>query len=303
MLVREMLSLIPVFDAILTEGSISRAAERLGVTQSAVSQSLARLRKMAGDELFETTGRGVRPTPRALVMAKHLQAALAEVNEAIALREIDIATLERTFVIDIGAGFDSLILPVLYPVLAKEAPGVKLLISNTRGADLINELKFGQTELAYDFQAGLAEGIRSDPLGSGPAAVIARKKHPALKSGVTKELYLELPHAALVWNRSSAASGVALELERLGLETRVQVSVPTLMALGAVVAASDLIATTSEQIGQELAVRYDLDIHPMPIALPKLTLYQLWHARYDSDAGHRWLRERIRSLHREYKSV
>ena len=91
--VREMLALIPVFDAILTEGSISRAAERLGVTQSAVSQSLARLRKLAGDELFETTGRGVRPTPRALDMAKHLQTALAQVNEALVPKEIEIATL------------------------------------------------------------------------------------------------------------------------------------------------------------------------------------------------------------------
>lgn len=300
--VREMLALIPVFDAILTEGSISRAAERLGVTQSAVSQSLARLRKLTGDELFETTGRGVRPTPRALVMAKHLQTALAEVNEAMASKEIEIATLNRTFVVDIGAGFDSLILPVLYPVLAKEAPGVKLLISNTRGADLINELKFGQTELAYDFQAGNAEGIRSELVGSGPAAVIARKDHPSLKSGISKELYLALPHAALVWNRSSTASGVALELERLGLEPRVQVSVPTLITMGAVVAASDLIATTSVQIGGELALRYDLRVHRMPIPLPHLTLYQLWHARYDSDAGHQWLRERIRTLHQQYKS-
>ncbi len=100
---REMLTLIPVFDAVLTEGSISRAAMRLGVTQSAVSQSLARLRKLAGDELFEATGRGVRPTPRALVMARHLQAALAEVNEAFSPKEIELTTLNRTFVLDIGA--------------------------------------------------------------------------------------------------------------------------------------------------------------------------------------------------------
>ena len=123
MLNREMLTLIPVFDAILSEGSLSRAADRLGVTQSAVSQALARLRKLANDELFENTGRGVRPTPRAQEMARHVYAALAQVNEAFTPRDIDLAKLERTFILDVGGGFDALVLPPLLPVVQREAPG------------------------------------------------------------------------------------------------------------------------------------------------------------------------------------
>ncbi|NJO34093.1 MAG: LysR family transcriptional regulator [Rhodospirillales bacterium] len=160
--VREMLTLIPVFDAILSEGSISRAADRLGVTQSAVSQSLARLRRLANDDLFETTGRGVRPTPRALEMAAYVRSALAQVNAAIAPKEIDVANLERTFVLDIGAGFDALVIPVLLAELSHKAPGVRLLVSNTRGADLLNELKYGETELAFDFRP-------TTPRVSGPS--------------------------------------------------------------------------------------------------------------------------------------
>ena len=90
---RELLTLIPVFDAIISEGNLSRAAERLGVTQSAVSQALARLRKLTNDPLFESHGRGVRPTPRALEIAGHARAALTHANAAFTPKTLDIASL------------------------------------------------------------------------------------------------------------------------------------------------------------------------------------------------------------------
>lgn len=293
---RELLALLPVFDAVFSEGNLSRAADRLGVTQSAVSQSLARLRNILNDDLFESTGRGMRPTPRALVIVRHVRAALAEVDAVVEPKETDIAKLERTFVLDIGAGFDVIVLPVLYPELARQAPHVRLLISNTRGTDLTQELKFGETELAFDFMANPAEGIKSELVASVPTAVIARDGHPALRRGLSKEAYFNLGHAALIWNRSAAASGVALELARRGFETNVVVSVPTLMALGAVVATSDLIATTSITAARELANHYDLRIYPIPFPFPPATLYQIWHVRYEEDAGHVWLRETIKTL-------
>ena len=293
---REMLTLLPVFDAILSESSLSRAADRLGVTQSAVSQALARLRALTGDELFERTGRGVRPTPRALEMAAHVHAALIQVNAAFAPQEVDIGKLERTFVLDIGAGFDALVLPSLLGELSRKAPQVRLLVSNARGAELLNELKYGDTELAFDFQANDADGIRSELIGRGAAVVLARPDHPALKKGLTKDLYCQLGHVALVWARSAAGSAVAAELERLGLEIRVTISVPTVMAVGAVVASSDRIATTSDFAGRALAQRYGLKVYPIPFRFPLLGLYQLWHARFDDDAPHRWLRSTIKKL-------
>jgi DNA-binding transcriptional LysR family regulator len=296
MLNREMLTLIPVFDAILSEGSLSRAADRLGVTQSAVSQALARLRRLANDELFENTGRGVRPTPRALEMAQHVYAALAQVNEAFTPKHLDLAKLERTFILDVGGGFDALVLPPLLPVVQREAPGLRFLVSNTRGGDLTKELKYGETELAFDFQACDADGIRCDLLGRAEAVVLARPDHPALKKGVTEDLYFALPHVSLVWARSMAVSGVALELERMGRSPVIAVSVPTLMGLGAVAASSHLIATASAYVGKVLARHYGLVSHPMPFPFPQLALYQMWHERYDDDSAHKWLRETIRRL-------
>ena len=194
---REMLPLIPVFDAIFTEGNITRAAERLGVTQSAVSQSLARLRKLTHDDLFEPTGRGMRPTPRALAMARHLQKALAEVDAAVSPKEIDVATLQRTFVLDIAAGFDALVLPPLYAELVARAPRVQLLVSNTRGADLHTELKFGETELAFDFQASDVEHALGTA-GDGPGCGCGAQRPPRFYRHGSRRL------ATLSWTTSPA---------------------------------------------------------------------------------------------------
>jgi DNA-binding transcriptional LysR family regulator len=293
---RELLTLIPVFDAIISEGNLSRAAERLGVTQSAVSQALARLRKLTNDPLFESHGRGVRPTPRALEIAGHARAALTHANAAFTPRTLDIASLKRTFIIDIGGGFDALILPKLYKVLAKSAPGVRCLVSNTRGGDLLSELKYGETELAFDFQPTDAEGISSERFGENTPVVVARPGHPALKQGLTKSLYLQLPHVALAWTRSTVSSGVALELGRMGLETKIAMSVPTVTAVGALVASSDLIATMSRYAARALSGLHRLEQHPLPFRMPPLAFYLLWHERFDDDAGHRWLRSMISEL-------
>lgn len=293
---RELLTLLPVFDAILAEGNLSRAADRLGVTQSAVSQALARLRRLTNDELFESTGHGVRPTPRALDMADHVRAALDHAGMAMAAKQFDLSTLERTFVLDIGAGFDALVLPSLLAELSRSAPGVRLLVSSARGGDILSELKYGQTEIAFDFQPSHGEGVRCELLGSDVAVVLARPGHPRLQHGLTRELYLQLGHVALVWARSDTASGVALELKRLGLEPQVAVSVPTLMSLGAVAASTDLIATTSGVAGRMLAEHYRLRVHAIPFSFRPLQLYLLWHARLDGDAPHRWLRNTIKAL-------
>jgi DNA-binding transcriptional LysR family regulator len=296
MIDREILTLIPVFDAILSEGSLSRAAERLGVTQPAVSHALGRLRKLTNDVLFENTGHGMRPTRRALEMADHVRAALIHANAAFARKKFEVAALMRTFVLDIGAGFDALIVPPLFEELSRVAPNVRLLVSNARGGDLLNELKHGETEIAFDFVANDSDGIRCEVLSQGEAVAFARADHPALADGLTEDLYFELSHVALVWARSSNQSAVTAELERSGRSRRIAVAVPTVMAVGAVAASSNLIGTTSAFVAQLLAKRFDLRTHRMPFLLPPIPIYQLWHARFDHDAEHGWLRSLIRDV-------
>jgi DNA-binding transcriptional LysR family regulator len=117
-----------------------------------------------------------------------------------------------------------------------------------------------------------------------------------LRKGLTKQLYNDLSHVALAWSRTPVVSGVAVEHARLGMAPRIAVLVPTLMTVGAVVASTQLIATVSATVGKFLSQHYALDTFPIPLRFGHLCLYQLWHERFDSDAGHRWLRETTKSL-------
>ncbi len=290
MTTKELLGLLPVFDAIFVEGNLSRAAERLGVSQSAVSQSLARLRHITSDELFQSTGRGMRPTPRALLMVRHVRASLAEAAMAAMPRDVDLAKLERTFTIDIGAGFDALLVPGLYSQVTRQAPLVKLDIVNTRAGDPANALRAGEIELALDFAPSTAPGIRSKSVLPSPMVVITRQAHPELASALTEAQYFSLKHVTVNWARSIAPNGIALELMRMGREVRSALSVPTLFALGAVVASTDLVATVSRAAANQLAQRFSIAVHDLPFSMPPAQLYQLWHSRFDDDPGHQWLR-------------
>jgi DNA-binding transcriptional LysR family regulator len=127
---REILTLAPVFEAVLSERNLSRAATRLGVSQSAVSQALSRLRKLTGDALFGARGAACGRHPVPLRWPTSIHAALNHVSTAFAPKAVDIGTLKRTFVLDIGAGFDALIMPLLVAEVAQKAPRVRLVVSN-----------------------------------------------------------------------------------------------------------------------------------------------------------------------------
>lgn len=290
---KELLSLFPVFDAIFTEENLSRAAEKLGVSQSAVSQSLARLRQLTDDELFESTGRGMRPTPRALLMIGHVRAALAEAYAVARPFTLDLTTLNRTFSIDAGAGYDCILVPLLLREVEAEAPQVRLNITSIRALDPSHALRSGEVDIAFDFLRPTTQGIRCQSLAPSPAVVITRKGHPVCASGLDQATYLAARHAQLNWTRPIGASGLSIELQRIGYNLNVTVSLPTLSGLGATVAATDLMATISEAAARYIGEHYAIAIHPVPLTLPHAQFYQCWHERFDEDPAHAWLRTLI----------
>jgi len=287
---KELLALFPVFDAIFTEENLSRAAEKLGVSQSAVSQSLARLRQLTADELFQSTGRGMRPTPRAMLMIHHVRAALAEAQAVARPQSLELSTLERTFHVDVGAGFDCILVPLIFQEVDAQAPRVKLNITSLRAIDTSNALRSGDVDIAFDFMPPTAAGIRFQSIAPSPVVVIARQDHPQLTQGLNESQYLSMRHAQLNWHRTAGPSGIALELLRTGRSVNIAVSLPTLCGLGATIATSDLIATISESAALYLSPRYPIAIHRLPLSLPDAQLYQCWHERFDQDPAHAWLR-------------
>lgn len=293
------LNLLKVFEAILAEGSVSKAAARLSLSQSATSHSLSRLRQIVDDPLFRRKGLGVEPTPKALEIAEPIRTILKSLREVLRrnVGVFDPLVEHRTFTIDIPAGIDIAVAPDLVRI-TENAPGISFRLMTSRASLILHELKLGHSTLAIDYEATVAKGFRSEMIVEDEFVVVARKGHPALKNGITAEVYQQLPQVAVVFNRRDDSSPVANRLREKRARRNVQMVVSSMPTVSAVVQSSDLIASASRGIATMLARQFEIEIHPMPIAVPPLPITMVWHEHFDTDPGHIWLRERVASIFR-----
>jgi len=290
------LNLIAVFDAVMEEGSLSAAGQRLGMTQSAVSHALARLRLMTGDELFLRTGRGMKPTPHALAIAGPLRSAVDLVRAAFEPRPSSKSYLEpdRCFSVDLPVGLDLVFVPPLLEAAKASGFGGRFAIASARAVDLLADLRLGDCDLALDLKPDWPPGFRSARLYDDAFMVCLRPDHPAAQD-LSAESYLKAGHVTLRWTRE-AGSPVDDRLAHLGLGRSVTVAMPTLAGCAAVVAASDLLFTFHGRVAQRLARRFGLATLPVPVPLAPVTLHQVWHERLDRDPGHAWLRSTLATI-------
>jgi DNA-binding transcriptional LysR family regulator len=293
------LNLLKVFEAILAEGSVSRAAARLGLSQSATSHSLSRLREIVDDPLFERKGDGVRPTPKALELAGPILLSLQSLRTVLRKSEgvFDPRVERRTFTFDIPAGVDIVVAPELVR-LAKDAPGLTFRIMTGRARQVMAELRFGHSALSIDFDAPQEKGYRYEVIEEDGFVAIARKEHPAFRRELTQEQFFDLPQVALTFARRDDGSPVTNRLGEAGIARQVRLVVSSLPSIATVIASSDLISMTSRRIATMLARQFDFDIHPLPVHMPPLPITMIWHEHFDADPGHVWLRDTIRTIFR-----
>jgi DNA-binding transcriptional LysR family regulator len=292
------LNLIAVFDAIMVEGSLSAAGEQLGLSQSAVSHALARLRALTGDQLFVRTRKGMRPTAHALSIAGPLQSAVDLCRQAFAVRNgVPELSDGRSFVIDLPVGFDLVFVPPLLSAMQTLGLTTRVWVNSDRAVDILTDLRDGETELALDIEPADAKWIRCSVLYSDEFLVCARKGR--VSGGLTEDDYLCSDHVALRWARAAAGSPVDVRLRDLKLERRVLATLPTLAGCATVVAQSNALFTIHSRIARILAARFDLQLHPVPLPLAPVTLHQIWHERFHDDPGHRWLRTELTRIARD----
>jgi LysR family transcriptional activator for leuABCD operon len=292
------LNLLRVFDAIMREGNLTRAGQRLSRTTAAVSHSLARLREITGDPLFLPTGRGMTPTPRAIEMSDHVRNGLDRLSAALhAKPSFDPATAQRTFTIDIPAGGDFVIAPLLMAYVAEHAPGIGFRMSSERAFVLRNELRYGDTEIAMDYEQADREGLHYDLLYKDQFVVMARRGHPAIgREGLTKELFFSLGHVGFSWTRTRGDSPLTQRLARMGMKRRFRLLVPTLGAIPPIVESTDLLTLVSRRVANHCARRWQIDVHEVPFDLEPIPIWFVWHERYNNDPGHAWLRAALKTV-------
>ena len=294
------LNLLRVFDAMMQERSATRAGDRVGLSQPAVSAALGRLRYAVGDELFIRQGNEMVPTPRALALAEPLHDALARLEQALSASAVfDPRQAVRDFRL-LGADFFAmLLLPQLSQQIAAVAPGIGLRLVDSARGDVDRLLIADEIDMALERPLELPEWISRQPLFLSPFVIVAAEGHRRLKAAGVKEgetipldLFCELPHALRSID-GSTTGWVADALAREGRKRRVVLTLAHFYAVCLAVAEGELIAAMPIQFTRAYAKSLGLVAYesPIPLPVPEISLY--WHKRHDDDPAHRWLREQI----------
>lgn len=289
------LNLLAVLDALLEEGSVAGAAERLHVTAPAMSRSLGRLRRTTGDQILVRTGRTMTPTPYALAVREQVHALLHQVQEVLAPSgALDLATLERTFTLRWHDSLVAMSGPALLAAVRAQAPGVRVRFVAESSLDSPG-LRRGEVDLEANADPPSAPDIRTESVVETRLVVVARQGHPlADAEPLTVERYAAAVHVT-VSRRGNLGNALDDALARRGLTRRVVASAPTEAAALEFVRGSDLLTCVPEATTRTAVADLGLVALPLPLELPSAPVHLSWHQRYDSDPAHAWLRELART--------
>lgn len=287
------LNLLVALDALLAERNVTRAARRLGVTQSTMSHTLSRLREALRDPVLVRAGRAMVPTPRAESLAAPLRRALDELRRVVRHEaRFDPATSTRAFSLacpDVVAA----LLPTLAGRLSAEAPGVRLETHASTGIDLVTALSTSTFDLGLSPAIADGAGLVQRALGEVRFCILARRGHPALaRKRFDLDAWIAHPHVIVrAW--ATGPGTVARAFEATGRTRRIGAVVPGFLAAPFVVAETDFFFAAPRELVAPLAAKLDLVMLEPPLAMPALQVVALWHERMQADAGHTWFRGRV----------
>jgi DNA-binding transcriptional LysR family regulator len=291
------LNLLVVFERLLTERRVSKVAEALDVSQPAISNSLARLRKLLGDPLFLPTPRGMQPTPFAEQMAEPVANALGMIHSALNQRTaFDPATSRRDFKIamtDIGEIY---FLPRLIREFERTAPEVSLSTLRNTAVNLKDEMEAGTVDLAVGYLPSLKAGFIQRQLFRHRYVCLFRKGHGLHKRRISLADFSRAEHVVVV----AAGTGhntVDEVLERSGIVRKVRLTVPHFVAVGHILRDTDMIATVPERFAERVAGPFGLAYLPHPAKLPEIAINLFWHTKSHKDPANQWLREAVIRMH------
>lgn len=293
------LNLLSVFQEVYRERQISAAARRLGLTQSAVSNALARLRRTFGDELFVRTAYGMQPTPLAQQMAEPIGAAMAQVALALSQRSrFDPATGARRFTLAMTDVGEVYFMPVLIERCRTVAPNVEIASLRANGLTLKDDMETGRVDLAIGAFEHVSEALYHRALFRQPFVSMFRKDHPLAKGKVDLERFVAAPHL-IVDAAQSPYDRINGLLEKAGVTAGARFRVPHFTAVPYIVSTSELVVTVPQKLAESAASPFGLKWIEPPLALPALQTNVFWHRRFNHDPGIQWLRGLIADVFAE----
>lgn len=290
------LNLLPIFVALMEERSVTRAAERVGMTQPALSNALSRLRLMLQDQLFIRERYGIQPTPAALELAPAIAKALARLDDAVLGQQgFDPATADRLFTIAPNGYVEFVLVPAVVARLQQVAPGIKLRLT-PYGNDLVETgVVSGTTALVLGRIVDPPDNLVVQHLYDEGLACAVRADHPEVGATMTREQFETLKHVNIV-PPGRMRAGLFQALAQQQLKREVAISVTNFFAVAEMVAVTDYCATLPSLICRRLMQDHRLKILAAPVDLGTFPVEMAWHVRYRHDPAHRWLRSLIQDV-------
>jgi DNA-binding transcriptional LysR family regulator len=300
------LNLLVVLDAIYREGGVTRAGEKLNLTQPAISHALSRLRDMFDDPLFVRQGRAMVPTPRTRSMVEPLRRSLDGLGALLSeTRHFEPAAAQARFTLAMRDPVELLVVPFIMSRIAGAAPGIDLRVVQAARRNVEKGLASGALDLAVDVLLPLSESVRRQRVSADRLVVVARKDHTRIRKGLNLATYLRAEHV-MVTSRRKGPGFEDLVLSERGLQRRIRLRCRNYLAAFRVVEQTDLVLTMPERYAGVLNLGFGNRVLPLPIDTPTLDLYLYWHEAVDKDPANGWLRSLLQEVFqpgRETRSV
>lgn len=295
------LNLLVYFEALYMEGGVSRAAERVGLSQPAMSLALKRLREIFDDPLLVRTPRGMAPTQRAGDLIEPVRAVLSQSRDLLgARRHFDPAIATGPFVLVATDYVSSILLPKLIQRLRREAPLASIVSRPASPYFLKSWFEEGRVAIGVGFSETPPPELRSRSLFEETLVCIVRRDHPSIQGDISLDQFCEFPHVAV---RPMGTPRYALSLERAlaanDREIKIGLLVSDFLIAPEVVATTDMIALAPLTLARRAAAALGLRILPPPVALPRLQFSMIWHERTHRDPVYSWLRDVVAETARE----
>ena len=290
------LNLLAALDALLMEGSVTGAARRLGLSASAMSRTLGRLRAATGDPLLVRAGRGLVPTPRAIALRDRVHLLSREVQAVLSPQDnrLDLQTLDRTFTIRANEGFIGLFSAPLVAAVRTRAPHVSLRFAPKPTKDA-GPLREGVVDLEIGVLGTFAPEVRTHLIFRDRFIGAVRVDHPLLSAPITPQSYAVAQHV-VVSRKGSFTGPVDDALEALGLRRDVIAVVPGFPDAMRIASQSDLVALIPRLCLGDPFFAQGLAGFELPVATPEIAVSAMWHPRMEADPAHQWLRNIVISV-------
>jgi DNA-binding transcriptional LysR family regulator len=286
------LNLLVIFEALYATRNTSRAAERLGMSQPAVSNALSRLRDLIGDPLFVRQARGLKPTLKAQEIVGPVREALSVIGRQFASGDnIDLATYRRVFRIIVIDPLEPIMMPPVVRTIADQAPGIEIECVQAT-SNFADTIRAGEIDLACMVFPVDTTDLVIKALGPTDLVIVSRRGHPDIRKPLDAKTLLELPQI-VVGRELRGLTGIEKNLVAQNIKRRTPYAAAKIWSVPAMVQQTDLVSFLPRRFAEHVAPAFNLDIHELPMAMTDQQGYIMWHVNSEHDPGHRWLRESL----------